>query len=142
MSSFGFDKVKKPAEQGERKLDLSGLTMQPPAVPADKEQRAIKKGEELGFTSREPSETKERKGEGEGRVMRRHERTPTRSIYVQGPASVLDRFVAYANELKADAHVPHSSLVCAVRDRGASPQPVWQDCSKETLSISLIVSRS
>ena len=72
MSSFGFDKVKKPAEQGERKLDLSGLTMQPPAVPADKEQRAIKKGEELGFTSREPSETKERKGEGEGRAMRRH----------------------------------------------------------------------
>ena len=104
MSSFGFDKVKKPAEQGERKLDLSGLTMQPPAVPADKEQRAIKKGEELGFTSREPSETKGRKGEGEGRVMRRHERTPTRSIYVQGPASVLDRFVAYANELKADAY--------------------------------------
>ena len=102
MSSFGFDKVKKPVEQGERKLDLSGLTMQPPPVPADKEQRAITKGEELGFTSREPSETKERKGEG--RVMRRHERTPTRSIYVQGPASVLDRFVAYANELKADAY--------------------------------------
>ncbi len=53
--------------------------MQPPEVPADKEQRAIKKGEELGFTSREPSETKERKGEG--RVMRRHVRTPTRSLY-------------------------------------------------------------
>ena len=102
MSSFGFEKVKKPVEQGERKLDLSGLTMQPPPVPADKEQRAITKGEELGFTSREPSETKERKGEG--RVMRRHERTPTRSIYVQGPASVLDRFVAYANELEADAY--------------------------------------
>jgi len=30
--------------------------------------------------------------------MRRHERTPTRFIYVQGPASVLDRFLAYANE--------------------------------------------
>ena len=51
--------------------------MQPPEVPADKEQRAIKKGEELGFTSREPSETKE---EGRG-VMRRHVRTPTRSLY-------------------------------------------------------------
>jgi len=36
--------------------------------------------------------------------MRRHERTPTRFIYVQGPASVLDRFLAYANELKADAY--------------------------------------
>jgi translation initiation factor 2 beta subunit (eIF-2beta)/eIF-5 len=106
MSSFGFDKVKRPAEQeGERKLDLSGLTMQPPPpVPADKEQRAIEKGEKLGFKSREPSETKERKTEGKGRVMRLRERMPTRSIYVQGPASVLDRFVAYANELNADAY--------------------------------------
>jgi hypothetical protein len=91
-----FDKVKKP-EQDERKLDLSGLTMQPPPVPADKEQRAITKGEEFGFTSREPSETKEPKAQGKGRVMRRRERTPTRSIYVQGPASVLDRFVAYTS---------------------------------------------
>ena len=86
MSSFGFDKVKRPAEQGERKLDLSGLTMQPPPVPADKEQRAIEQGEKLGFRSREPSEIKERKTEGKGRVMRRHERTPTRSLYVQGRA--------------------------------------------------------
>jgi hypothetical protein len=104
MSSFGFDKVKRPAEQGERKLDLSELTMQPPPVPADKEQRAIEQGEKLGFRSRESSETKERKTEGKGRVMRLRERMPTRSIYVQGPASVLDRFVAYANELKADAY--------------------------------------
>jgi len=33
--------------------------------------------------------------------MRRHEQTPKRS---RAPASVLDRFVAYANELKADAY--------------------------------------
>jgi hypothetical protein len=73
MSSFGFDKVKKPAEQGERKLDLSGLTMQTPPVSADKEQRAIEKGEELGFTSREPTETKERKRgrEGDGNAPKR-----------------------------------------------------------------------
>jgi hypothetical protein len=36
--------------------------------------------------------------------MRGHERIPTRSLHIQGPASVLDRFVAYANELKADAY--------------------------------------
>ena len=41
-------------------------------MPADKEQCAIKKGEELGFTSREPSETKERQVEGEGRVILGH----------------------------------------------------------------------
>ena len=34
--------------------------------------------------------------------MRRQLRTPPRSRYVQGPASVLDRFVAYANQLKTD----------------------------------------
>jgi hypothetical protein len=41
---------------------------------ADKEQRALARGEALGFTSREPIETMQ----GKGRVMRRHERTPTR----------------------------------------------------------------
>ena len=56
--------------------------------------------EALEFTPREPGETKQ----GKGRVMRRHERIPTRSLYIQGPAFVLDRFVAYANELKADAY--------------------------------------
>jgi len=35
--------------------------------------------------------------------MRRYERIPTRSLYIQGPASVLE-FVAYANELKAAAY--------------------------------------
>lgn len=79
-------------------MDLSGLTMRAPEVPADKEKRALAKGEELGFTAREPGE------QGEGRVLRRHQRAPTRSLYVQGPASVLDRFVAYTNELGASAY--------------------------------------
>jgi hypothetical protein len=98
--SFGFDKIKKTTEQFERKLDLSGLTMRTHEVPAEKEKRALAKGEALGFRSREPVEPKQ----GQGRVLRRHERTPTRSLYVQGPASVLDRFVAYTNELEASAY--------------------------------------
>jgi hypothetical protein len=40
-------------------------------VPLDKEQRAITRGEELGFTSREPNEAKERKGEGKGNAWTR-----------------------------------------------------------------------
>jgi hypothetical protein len=36
--------------------------------------------------------------------MRRDERIPTRSLDVQSPASVLDRFVAYTNELKASVY--------------------------------------
>jgi hypothetical protein len=98
--SFGFDKVKKIAPDPERKLDLTDLRMDTPTVPADKEKRALARGEALGFTSREPTESKQ----GKGRVMRRHERPPTRSLYIQGPVSVLDRFVAYANELNADAY--------------------------------------
>jgi hypothetical protein len=42
--------------------------MRAPEVPADKEKRALAKGEELGFTAREPGE------QGEGRVLRRHQR--------------------------------------------------------------------
>jgi hypothetical protein len=98
--TFGFDKVRKPPEGPERTLDLSGLKMRPPEVPAEKEKRALAKGEALGFTSREPEEPKPE----QGRVLRRHQRTPTRSLYVQGPASVLDRFVAYTNELGASAY--------------------------------------
>jgi hypothetical protein len=70
-------------------------------VPADKEKRALAGGEALGFTPGEPTEFKQ----GKGRVMRRHERTPTRSLLY--PGSVLHRFVyfvAYANELNADAY--------------------------------------
>lgn len=33
--SFGFDQVKKPAKQPERKLDLSGLQMPAPSVPVE-----------------------------------------------------------------------------------------------------------
>ena len=98
--SFGFDKVKKSAQRSEHKLDLSGLAMQTPEVPAEKEKRALAKGEALGFTSREPDEHKPQ----QGRVLRHHQRSPTRSLYVQGPASVLDRFVAYTNELEASAY--------------------------------------
>jgi hypothetical protein len=31
-------------------------------------------------------------------------------VFVHGPGSVLDRFVAYANELKADAYWPRKSI--------------------------------
>jgi hypothetical protein len=98
--SFGFDKVRKPPARPERTLDLAGLKMRPHEVPADKEKRALAKGEALGFTSREPEEPRP----GQGRILRHHQRTPTRSLYVQGPASVLDRFVAYTNEVGASAY--------------------------------------
>jgi hypothetical protein len=53
----------------------------------DKEKRALARGEALGFTPGEPTES----------------RTNSDQIVVY-PGSVLDRFVAYANELDADAY--------------------------------------
>jgi len=38
--SFGFDKVKKP-EPPDRNLDLSGLRMEPPVPPVEKEKKAL-----------------------------------------------------------------------------------------------------
>jgi hypothetical protein len=57
--------------------------------------------------------------------MRRHERTPTRFIYVQGPASVLGRFLAYANELKADPYWEEWTSFCPKKgSEGEVPEVV------------------
>jgi hypothetical protein len=99
--SFGFDKIKKQGEPAERALDLSGLNLQPPIVPpVEKEKKALAKGEALGFSSREAADPERRKGS----VVRRRQKTATRSLYIQGPASVLDRFVTYTNQLGVDAY--------------------------------------
>jgi hypothetical protein len=98
--NFGFEKAKKPGPEAERKIDLSGLEMQPPNVSPEKEEKALAKGEGLGFSRREPAESRR----GESKVMRRRQKTTMRSLYIQGPVSVLDRFVAYTNELGVDAY--------------------------------------
>jgi hypothetical protein len=97
--SFGFDKVKKP-DSPDRILDLSGLRMNPPVPPVEKEKKALAKGEKLGFSSRES----ENATAGRGRVERRRQQTANRSIFIKGPEAVLDRFVAYTNELGVDAY--------------------------------------
>jgi hypothetical protein len=99
VSNFGFDKVNKPANE-ERKLDLSGIHMTAPVPPVEKEKKAVAKGEQLGFSSREP----DRPTRGQGRVERKRQQTPMRSIYIKGPESVLDRFIAYTNQLGVDAY--------------------------------------
>ena len=99
MSNFGFDKVHKPANE-ERKLDLSGINMTPPATSGRKGKKALAKGEQLGFSSREP----DRPTKGQGRVERKRQLTPMRSIYIKGPESVLDRFIDYTNRLGVDAY--------------------------------------
>lgn len=97
--SFGFDKVKKP-DPPDRNLDLSGLSMKPPVPPVEKEKKALAKGEKLGFSSREP----ESAVTGKGRIERRRQRAASRSIFIKGPEAVLDRFIAYTNELGVDAY--------------------------------------
>jgi hypothetical protein len=97
--SFGFDKLKKP-DPPDRNLDLSGLRMNPPVPPVEKEKKALAKGEKLGFSSRESGNATT----GQGRVERRRQHTANRSIFIKGPEAVLDRFVAYTNELGVDAY--------------------------------------
>ena len=97
--SFGFDKIKRP-DPPERNLDLSGLSMKAPNPPVEKEKKALAKGEKLGFSSREP----ESAVTGKGRIERRRQHAASRSIFIKGPEAVLDRFVAYTNELGVDAY--------------------------------------
>lgn len=102
--SFGFDKLKK-SDPPDRNLDLSGLRMKPPVPPVEKEKKALAKGEKLGFSSRESSSREsENATMGRGRVERRRQHTANRSIFIKGPEAVLDRFVAYTNELGVDAY--------------------------------------
>jgi hypothetical protein len=111
--SFGFDKIKKSQASDERKLDLSGLQMPTPNVSLEKEKKALAKGEALGFASREPDEPEK----GKGRVVRRRQKTPMRSLYIQGPASVLDRFVTYTNQLGVDAYWQALEKLLDVKDK-------------------------
>src|SRR6266404_9315023 len=67
--------------------------------------------------------------------MRRHERTPTRFIYVQGPASVLGRFLAYANELKADPYWEEWTSFCPKKGsgRGVTCRAMADDLGSRTI---------
>ena len=110
--SYGFAKAKKPAEPAapvEKKLDMSGLDMPPPAVTPEQEEAAVARGDALGFGSREaairapvpaaPPEPARPSG-----PARQRRAVPTKSVLVKGPKEVMDRFVTYTNESGAGAY--------------------------------------
>ena len=114
--NYGFDKTKRPpiapsAPAAEpRKLDLTGLTTTPaPEVSAQQEEAAIAAGERLGFGSREagvgsfPVTKSEPQAVVRG-VVRVRLSAPQKNLFIKGPVEVLDRFVAYSNELKARSY--------------------------------------
>jgi hypothetical protein len=75
MSDYGFRK---------RPLDLSGLPRDAPVPhPAD-EQKAVARGEALGFIDR-----------GSGKTRRRPPPPPAASLYIKGPEEVIDWFIRY-----------------------------------------------
>lgn len=114
--SYGFDKAKRPpiaaptpaAEP--RKLDLTGLTTTPaPEVSVQQDQAAIAAGERLGFGSREPGVgslpvTKSEPQAVTRGVARVRSTPPMKNLFIKGPVEVLDRFVAYSNELQARSY--------------------------------------
>lgn len=91
-----FESAKQPVKKA---LDLSGLQRSVPAVPPDKEARAVAKGEELGFKSREaiqvPMPT-EPVNAGQGRTPRKKQRSA--KVFIVGPEAVINRFVEYTND--------------------------------------------
>jgi len=114
--SYGFDKAKKPpiappAPAAEpRKLDLAGLKATPlPEVSAQQENAAIAAGERIGFRSREPATGSEQVTKSQPQavirgVARARLSAPQKNLFIKGPVEVLDRFVAYSNELKARSY--------------------------------------
>jgi hypothetical protein len=101
MSTFGFDNINTVATEPKKNIDLSGLPKGVPAVSAEKDQRIIKQSEKLGFPSREPV----RKA-SEERILRHNKkpRPPKLSLYITGPASVINRFIAFADKIGADSY--------------------------------------
>ncbi len=83
--SMGFENAKP------KKLDLSGLPKGTPKISAEKEKGAVKRGESLGFISRE--------ADGPSEVRRNRKKAPTKSVFITGPAPVINQFIEYTNNL-------------------------------------------
>ncbi len=108
--SYGFDKAKKPIEATapiEKKLDMTGLDMAPPAITPEQEAAVVAKGDALGFGPREPVATPvalDTRPRQFTSPTRKRKAVPTKSILVKGPEAVMERFVAYTNDIGAGAY--------------------------------------
>jgi hypothetical protein len=100
-SNFGFDKVIPPPEKtAPKKLDLTNLPEPLPEITPEKERKVNKRAEDLGFASRDPA-----KRVGEERILRHKKKTsPKLSIYVTGPAAVINRFIIYTERSGSDSY--------------------------------------
>jgi hypothetical protein len=113
---FGAVKPKPKTAQKSKALDFEGLPPAPGAPSAEREAAAIMVGESLGYVSRESAQEKAiepyleasgsqgqpgtKQGAGGGSVVRRRPggNVPMRSIFVKGPESDINEFVAFVNE--------------------------------------------
>ncbi len=110
-SPFGFgDKPKS------RNLDFGGMPQAPAEPTPEREAAALKRGEDLGFVARETKPDQAPAGleaahagslaqnvqgrAGGSPVVRRRPgaKVPMRSIFVKGPETELNEFIAYVNE--------------------------------------------
>jgi hypothetical protein len=99
--SYGFDKTKKPAAAApateNKQLDMSGLNLRAPEVSPAQEAAAVKAGDALGFSSREPAPVAVTR-------TRRRKSVPSKSVLVKGPTAVMDRFISYADATNAGSY--------------------------------------
>jgi len=121
--NYGFDKAKKPVEITapiEKKLDMTGLDMTPPAITPEQEAAVVAKGDALGFGPREvvaapvALETRPRQLTTPTRKRRA---VPTKSILVKGPEAVMERFVAYTNDIGVGAYWEALDLLLKAKQR-------------------------
>lgn len=84
-NDYGFGgSAKKP------QADLTAIPKGPIEVDPALEGKAIRRAAEMGFVEREGSPSYGRR--------RRRAKEPTKSIYVRGPASIIDRFLAFVED--------------------------------------------
>lgn len=90
MSDFGF---KKPAEgaseQKAKGIDVTGLPNGPINLDPAREQKAVERGEALGFTDR---------GQGRGRARKRPAPPPSQTIYIRAPQELAEWFERYTEK--------------------------------------------
>ena len=81
MSNYGFGKRDKPENSSSTKpFDLSGLPRGPVTIDPVREDAAIRKGEEIGFTDRGQLELPKR---------RRRKKMVTANVFIKGPADLI-----------------------------------------------------
>jgi hypothetical protein len=119
MSGYGFAKANKAPQEkpadSPKTIDLSGLDLPPLEVSSGKREGSHR--ERRGLRLYEPRTCNGRTAKRAiYHCCQKAQESPTKSLYIQGPVTVLDRFIAYANETNSSAY--WEVIDALLRERG------------------------